>query len=268
MSIPRGPIRLSELGDLPPPSDYTMFSLSTSRDAQVPTGINPIRFAVLYRTGHTSNAWGVKVEATGDAYIYCRDNMKGQKISLHASGKQHISISPSRWTGPNLSEKQFLNQWHEPSDGIATFKLVFPPWGIQLSDKDRDGFKSIWGKTDIYIEGHHELLTVVSFFICGDNLTVEKQGAFPGFIVGELPLRASRKLVIVAEWTPQADFRSLIDRSLGRVPLAEDMQGVLANRRGQPLTLCVTGNCPPENSVYMVTFPVVVSNSHSEKSNL
>ena len=30
-----------------------------------------IRFAVMVRDGLTSNTWGVRVEQTGDAYIYC-----------------------------------------------------------------------------------------------------------------------------------------------------------------------------------------------------
>ena len=268
MSTSRGPVRVSDLGELPQPSDHTMFSLSTSQDAQVPTKINPVRFAILYRTGHTSNSWGVRVEDTGDAYIYCRDNMKGQKVSLHASGIQHITISPNRWTGPNLTEKQFFNRWHEPNDDIATFKLVFPPWGVRLSAKDRDDFSSIWNKTDIYIEGHHELLTVVSFFIGGDNITVKKQDAFPGFILAELPLRPKKTLVIVAEWTPQAGFKDLIDNSLRRIAITENMRGVLEDRRENPLALCVTGNCGPENSVYMVTFPAILSSSDPEKSKL
>ena len=266
MSIPRAPIRISDLGELPEPTDHTMLSLSTSKDAQVPTGINPLRFAIFYRTGHTSNAWGVKVENKGDAYVYCRDHMKGQKTSLHASGKQHISISPTRWTGPNLTEKRFSNQWHEPSEGIATFKLVFPPWGIQLNEQARNRFQSLWKKTNVYIEGHHEFLTVVSFLIVGDNVTVQKQGGFPGFVVAELPLRHEKKLVVVADWTPEDGFRNLIHRMLPRLPIAEDMRGVLADRRGEPLTLCVSGNCGSENSVYMVTFPVVYSSSGPDTS--
>ena len=30
-----------------------------------------IRFAIMRRNGFTSNAWDVRVEQTGDAYIYC-----------------------------------------------------------------------------------------------------------------------------------------------------------------------------------------------------
>ena len=53
-------MRITDSNDLPPPNDRTMFSLSTSEAAQVPTKINPIRFAILYRNGRTSNVWGVK----------------------------------------------------------------------------------------------------------------------------------------------------------------------------------------------------------------
>ena len=38
---------------------------------ELPLRIDCIRFAVMRRNGLTSNAWGVRVEQTGDAYIYC-----------------------------------------------------------------------------------------------------------------------------------------------------------------------------------------------------
>ena len=44
---------------------------------EIPIRKSPIRFAIQMKSGLTSNAWGVHVENTGDAYIYCRDNMKG-----------------------------------------------------------------------------------------------------------------------------------------------------------------------------------------------
>ena len=74
-------MRITDSNDLPPPNDRTMFSLSTSEAAQVPTKINPIRFAILYRNGRTSNVWGVKVQNTGDGYIYWR--------RIHLLPRQH-----------------------------------------------------------------------------------------------------------------------------------------------------------------------------------
>ena len=81
-----------------------------------------------------------------------------------------------------------MNQWHEPDEGIATFRLVFPSWGIQLDEEQREKFQSTWMKTDIFVEGHLEFLTVVSFYVVSDKVRLRKRGSFPGFQLGELPL--------------------------------------------------------------------------------
>lgn len=240
---------LTDLSDLPPPSDHTMYSLSTSEAAQVPTTKNPTHFAVMYRTWRTSNAWGVRVADTGDAYIYCRDNMAGQKVSLHASGKQHISINPNR-NAPDLTHKEFMNQWHEPEEGIATFKLIFPPWGIQLSDEQVKDYGSIWKKNDIFIEGHHKFLTIVSFYIVNEKTKLQKKGGFPGFLLGELSLRAGKKLGITAEWELDRGFKTKVENTFPRIT------GSLSEKNlGQTLALCVTGWNSP-NSAFMTTFSV------------
>ena len=57
------------------------------KNRTLPFTESPIRFAVTKKNGLASNVWGVRVEGTGDAYIYCRDMMKELKISLHQSGK-------------------------------------------------------------------------------------------------------------------------------------------------------------------------------------
>ena len=250
MTNPDCPNLFTDLNDLPPPSDHTMYSLSTSEKAQVPTTKNPIRFAVMYRNWRTSNAWGVKVEDTGDAYIYCRDHMKSQKVSLHASGKQHISIYPNTRSTANITHKEFMNRWHEPEEGIATFKLIFPPWGIQLSDEQAKDYGSIWKKNDIYIEGHHEFLTVVSFYIINEKTSLVKKGTFPGFLMGELPLKPGKKLGITAEWEPDRGFKTKVENTFPRIA------GNFSEKHlDQTFTLCVTGWNSP-NSAFMTSFPV------------
>ena len=84
---------------------------------ELPLRTYPIRFAVKRRGGFTSNSWGVRVERKGDAYIYCRDSMKDQKVSLHASGKQHISFNE------NAASREVLygRSLHESVAGTATF---------------------------------------------------------------------------------------------------------------------------------------------------
>ena len=84
---------------------------------EVPLRRHPIRFAVRGKGGFTSNLWGVQVKRKGDAYIYCRDDWKEQKISLHASGKQHISFNE------NASDMKFYTggPLHESVVGTAIY---------------------------------------------------------------------------------------------------------------------------------------------------
>ena len=219
-----GPIYVDDVSklQLPPPSDQTMFSVSTKAMGSLPTKKNPIRFAVIYRSGYTSNAWGVKVNSKGDAYIYCRDHMAGQEISLHASGKQHISIDPNSHSTVTLAEKKYMNQWREPDEGVATFRLVFPSWGTLLSEEQREKYKSRWKNTDVLIEGHHEFLTIVSFFIVSRSAKMHKSGTFPSFQLGELPLRSGKKLATTVEWKPENGLKDKIESALQRIGRSEE----------------------------------------------
>lgn len=254
-------IRLTDLDQLPPPDDHTMFSIQGGTAAELPIERNPIRFAILYRNGCTSNAWGVRVQPAGDGYIYCRDNMQAQHISLHASGKQHITIDPNSPSAGELSEKQFMNQWHAPEEGIATFRLFFPWWGTQLNAEQRNPFKSIWKKNDIFIEGHREFLTTVGFFIVRQEVNLRRKGEFPGFVPGELPLAQGKKLAVTAEWQPECGFRSVIEKGLQQVSLVEDFSDC---DQGNTLGMCMTGTIGSPNSTYMVSFPATYSKRNQE----
>src|SRR5215208_7794203 len=46
---------------------------------------SPVRFVVGTPTGPSNNSWKVWVHGQ-DAYVACRDNFEGFKVSLHASG--------------------------------------------------------------------------------------------------------------------------------------------------------------------------------------
>ena len=252
MSGETGSMLLDDISQLPPPNDHTMFSMSKD-DAELPTDENPLRFAVLYRNGRTSNTWGLNVRPTGDAYIYCRDNMQGQKVSLHASGRQHISIEPTPNNSVPINKDRFMNRWHEPDEGIASFRLVFPPWGIQLTGEQRDEQASKWARNNYWIEGHHELLTVVSFFIVQEKIKLTKKGEFPGFVLGEQPLKEGKKLSVTAEWQHEMELKDMILSSLYQ---SASFAGTVRDFPGEPLTLCVTGTMGSPNSVYMVALQI------------
>ena len=163
----------------------------TRHGLTLPSRESPIHFAVQQENRLTSNAWGVHVENTGDAYVYCRHNLKGQKISLHRSGKQHISLDES-FVSQMGSSDRFMNQWREPhytQETIATFRLLFPAWGVGLSEEQRRTAKSAWNKNDLLIYGHDEFMTVVSFVIADDGVTIrKKKGSYASCPIGILPL--------------------------------------------------------------------------------
>ena len=53
----------------------------------------PINFSVVRSDGLVSYRWGVYINQNkGDTYVYCRDFPDAEKVSLHTSGQQHISI--------------------------------------------------------------------------------------------------------------------------------------------------------------------------------
>ena len=225
-----------------------MFTMGKA--SELPIRKDSIRFAILYRNGCTSNAWGVYKQKTGDAYISCRDNMKGNHISLHASGKQHIVTYLDSKGANDFGEKQFMNQWHEPEEEVPTFRLIFPWWGNQLNVDQHD--LSTWRKNDIYIEGHHEFLTIVSFFIVAEEKTLRKKDGLPGFVLGEIPLRDGKKITLTAEWKDDPEFISVIKKGLQRISLEDFSDDDLKEN----LSMCMTGTSGSPNSVFMVCFPV------------
>ena len=172
-------MRISKLSELPPPNDHTMFSAQRGRAKKLPLTESPIRFAILYRKRmHIEQLESRDETKKGDAYIFCRDNMQEQHISLHASGSQHITIKPRGQHANNLPGQQFMNRWQEPERGTATFRLVFPWWGVQLNAEQLERFKSTWETNAIFIEGHREFLTVIAFYIAEEQTRLNKVGEF------------------------------------------------------------------------------------------
>ena len=63
--------------------------------------------------------------------------------------------------------------------------------------------------------GHDELMTVVSFVIVDDHITIrKKEGAYPIGIFGELPLRPGKRLSVIAGWEPEGDWKATAEEAL------------------------------------------------------
>ena len=229
-------------------SDFIqVLSLSPNKkDFEFPLNTGPINFSVLRSDGLLSNRWGVRTNNKGDGYVYCRDNLNAEKISLHASGRQHISIR-SESAKRIGAESRFGNVWSEPEfeqTAIATFSLLFPPWGVGIRPN------SVRAKRDEFlIVGHREKLVVVSFFIVDSDKKM--QSSSPHFVLGQLPLRPGKTLYVIVLKEQQIN---LIDRIRDVFPHVSqsfyEMQAVESD-----YTLCVQGYRGP-NSTYIVTVPV------------
>ena len=222
----------------------------------LPLRRSPIRFAITMGNGLTSNTWGVRIASAGDAYIYCRDNFTETKISLHKSGKQHIAFTEG--SGYEMtSGSRFWNQWWEPpqqNPAVPTLKLVFPSWGICLNEDERNKARSLWKRNQILIEGDDDFLTVVSFIILDDGVTLQKRGGPPSYPIAVLPLRPGKRLFVVAGKEPEGDFRLKVESVLNKIDVSQLPQTRVLER---VLSVCLTGD-DPLGFAYMVVVPVKV----------
>ena len=190
-----------------------VYSVSSEKDYDLPRTRAPVRFAVLMKDGGVSNSWGVSVRDTGDAYIFCRDSMRGQKVSLHCSGKQHVSFDESVTKLPNFSGSRFMNQWREPEfedHAIPTFAILFPNWGTRLGDAVVSASETKWKKNELFIVGHETEVTAVSFYIVDEHRRMVYRGDRSVIRLCKLPLRLGKTLHVFAERQLEGDLVPLI----------------------------------------------------------
>ena len=219
-----------------------------NQDLVLPLTKGPVNFAVARSDGKLSNRWGAYVGSKGDAYVYCRDNPNAEKVSLHASGRQHISLTGEFAQGAGV-EDRFGNVWSEPefaTEAVATFSLLFPTWGVGL---DTAAALKASKKDQLLIVGHKEKMVVVAFFVVDTDR--ETQGSFPHIVLGRLLLRERKILHIVAFKEPQDGLRRLVEKTL------PEIAQTLTNHEiaDTDLTLNLQGYRQP-NSAYMVSLPV------------
>ncbi|MCY4460009.1 MAG: hypothetical protein OXC26_06360 [Albidovulum sp.] len=226
------------------------------RDGLVlPIRTSPIRFAVDRGNGLTSDAWGVSVEKNGDAYIYCRGGLRGQKVSLHSSGKQHISFNEDDPSMRNYKGDRFMNQWQEPEyegKAIPTCRLLFPRWGLQLAPEQRKRKQARWDKNQVLIPGHAKMVTVVSFVIVDDGMRLRKEeGSLPSAPFGVLRLRPGKTLCAIAGYEPERNLREKVDDALREMAREIEATNDPNELGGKVLETCLTGYTL-ENCVFML----------------
>ncbi len=221
-------------------------SVSRNKTPVLPLSRSPLNFSVLRSDGLFSNRWGVSTSKYGDVYVYCRDAPNTEKISLHTSGEQHISIT-SKVAAELGIQNRYGPVWTQPEfeqQAIATFTLLFPPWGVGIAPEIQEITKD-----ELVIIGHKEKIVVVSFFIADSSRNMQSQ--LPHFILGRLALQQGRTLHVIAWKEPQND---LLDKVRAVFPQASQTLFELGLGE-QDYNLNVQGFREP-NSAYLVTVPV------------
>ena len=232
------------------PDRVQVISLSqVKKQLRFPLTQGPIRFSMLGPEGSVSSRWGVKTSNHGDAYIYCRDpaaaGHPAPKVSLHASGRNHISITPEIQTVPDAGHR-FAEVWTRPEiedETIASFSLLLPPYR-HLHPPHRMG-----AKDELLLVGSSKRIVVVGFYVTASAVDVSH--TMPTFRIGKLPLPPSEVLHVVA-WKETAP-----------ADLADQIRGAMAAMTAAQFRIdagchmmCLQGYRAP-NSAYMMPVPIL-----------
>ena len=227
---------------------------------ELPLLRGPLRFAVKVG-GYTSNGWRVWTERS-DAYICCRDDLQDIKISLHRSGRQHVAFRAE--SGLEMTPgSRFWNQWREPphqSPAVPSFKLVFPTWGIRLTEADRNRTSALrkkWDENHILLEAEEGMAVVVSFFVLDQATSPKFSGDYPQALMGVLPLSDKKSLFVVGSNVPEGNLRAKVEAAIAAVG-PEFARKLLQSQNGEDAAVaCLTGDSG-EGYAYMAVVPVEV----------
>ena len=185
----------------------------------LPTTEFPLRMSILKRANLASNSWKVEINRKGDAYIFTRDGKKWQtKASLHVSREQHI-----RTVSHDKQNNIPMDTWQEPHDGgraVPTLRLLFPSWGYfrEVEPEKIMPKKKRGGGSNILIEGHDKLLTVVSFIVMDEGKSLRPTpNSFSWLHSATHKLRPGKSLFVVASYEPEGYYREEAEVALQKM---------------------------------------------------
>ncbi len=173
----------------------------------------PIRFAVKLTDGSAGSMWKVEARGRGEVYIIPRDIMEGAKISLHASGRQHLKVDRPPW------DKM---KWKEPpreSPLPASVKLLFTVWSAGMGptkNHDAAQVQKQWEQNQVLIEGEdsEDSVITVCFFLTPPDVRVELPPRPPMARFAALSVGADKNLHIIARKEHRPNLRVAIEQRL------------------------------------------------------
>ena len=186
--------------------------------------------------------------------------MKELKISLHQSGKQYIGFTSE--SGLETTEgSRFWDEWWEPqfhkgSKIVPSFSLLFPSWGLGLTQAIRDANLTVWNKNQIFVEAAESPeATIVSFVLTdiGFEMRFNTIGASRSIPLAVLPARPGKTLWVLARQGPEGNMKDLARHGFSsiNVDMVEKLKSLPS---GHVLGVSVTGRSGDAGR-YMLPFP-------------
>ena len=182
-------------------------------DLPLPIRSSPVRFAIRDKDGAVSSSWKVTVKRTGDVYIFPRDIMEGTKISLHASGQQHVVLNR-----PNHNKMK----WNEPpreSPVKASVKLLFTAWSVGTGPTrrfDAAKLEKVLTKNQIFVERDdcEDIVIAYCFLLTPPGVNLDMPPWPPMGEVAVLPVGEEKELHIVARREHRPNSREALEAML------------------------------------------------------
>ncbi len=186
--------------------------------------------------------------------------MKETKVSLHQSGKQHFGFTSE--SGLETAEGgRFWDEWWEPqlhngSKIVPSYSLLFPSWALALTKAMRDANSKVWSKNQVFVEAAETPeATIVSLVITDSDseFTFNANGELLSIPLAVLPVRANKKLWVIARQGPEGNMRELAEHGIRSIN-ADMVEKLRDLPSGHVLGMTVTGRSGDAGR-YMLPFP-------------
>jgi hypothetical protein len=187
-------------------------------DRTLPIRGQEVRFSVGFPTAMSTNSWKVEVRKH-DVYVYCRDNFREIKVSLHASGNWRLGFTATAIAkNPHIlspGQDRAWTKWRpqlEDRDSIIAFQLVVPHESLYLEPERRSG----WPKDIVFVEPPRDpcKIAVISVVVAKTMQPLGFDINTHGFVLGIIPFRESWSIQVVVIHENREPFAKVLNPSL------------------------------------------------------
>jgi len=190
----------------------------------LPIRKGPVRFAVGPCDGLTSNSWGVEARPKGDVYIFCRDNFKEAKVSLHRTGRWRMGFTETA-VGKNSNllragQNRAWDVWDKPPPQVpnvtTAFRLYFLPSELAVRPEQRSTDQ--WRDPVLFLEpAPPGQMTTVTLFVTNGDIEVAPDSK--RYRLACLTIGQDVYAQLVAQIEPEGSIPATIEKTVSEAQL-------------------------------------------------